>query len=141
VSGLLSDRVRRRKGLVSWLWRFGRSPAADVAGLDRGHVLAIRLADRIGKGMRSGPRDALVAAVTPAELRGRAFGFHRAMDHAGALLGPLVAAALLAAGLSLRWLFALVAIPGLLTVLVLVIAVREEPSATPAAEPTTKRRP
>ena len=89
------------------------------------HVLAIRLLDRVGKGVRSAPRDALLAAVTPAAERGRAFGFHRAMDHAGATLGPLLASAALLAGAELRTVFALALVPGLLALGVLVFGVRE----------------
>jgi MFS family permease len=132
ASGWLSDRVRQRKALV--VLGYGVSAALrplTALATVVAHVLAIRVVDRIGKGVRSAPRDALVAAVTPRELRGRAFGFQRAMDHAGALLGPLVAALLLAGGLGLRPLFALAALPGLLTVIVLVVAVRDSPAGRP----------
>ena len=64
-------------------------------------MLAIRLTDRFGKGVRSSPRDALIADVVPPAQRGRAFGVHEAMDHAGAVAGPLLAAGLLALGASL----------------------------------------
>ena len=78
-----------------------------------GHVLAIRFADRIGKGVRTSPRDALVAASVPADDRGRAFGLQRAMDHLGAVLGPLAAFLLMAgAGLSYRPVFILSAVVG-----------------------------
>jgi MFS family permease len=132
ASGWVSDRVRQRKALV--VAGYGVSAALrplTALATAVGHVLVIRLVDRIGKGLRSAPRDALVAAVTPPELRGRAFGFHRSMDHAGAFLGPLVAAALLACGLGLRPLFALAAVPGLLTVIVLIAAVREPRESSP----------
>jgi MFS family permease len=92
-------------------------------------VLLIRLADRIGKGTRGAPRDALVAEVTAPEMRGRAFGFHRAMDNVGALLGPLVAAGLLALGVPLRMVFALAALPAFASLLWLVLGVRETPRA------------
>src|SRR6266545_4860233 len=59
-------------------------------------VIGLRVVDRLGKGLRTPPRDALIADVTPAELRGRAFGLQRGLDHAGAVLGPLVAWWLLA---------------------------------------------
>lgn len=65
-------------------------------------VLALRVFDRIGKGLRSAPRDALLAASVSPEKRGFAFGVHRSADHAGAVVGPLVAAALIAAGWSIR---------------------------------------
>ncbi|HNE02846.1 MAG TPA: MFS transporter, partial [Plasticicumulans sp.] len=78
-------------------------------------VLALRVGDRIGKGLRSSPRDALLArSVAPAQ-RGLAFGVHRAMDNAGAVAGPLLAAALLGLGVPLRELFLWTAMPGALT--------------------------
>jgi MFS family permease len=91
-------------------------------------VLAIRFVDRIGKGLRSSPRDALISDVTPPELRGTAFGLHRAMDHAGAVAGPLVAAALLElAGWPLRWIFLAAALPGAIVLAVLAFGVKEAP--------------
>ncbi|MGE0453111.1 MAG: MFS transporter [Vicinamibacteria bacterium] len=130
ASGRLSDRLSRRKPLVVAgyaLSSLARPLVALATGV--GQVLAIRLADRLGKGVRGAPRDAIVAAVTPAALRGRAYGFHRAMDHAGAFAGPLIATALLALGFELRTVFALAALPGLAAVAVLILAVREEPEA------------
>src|SRR2546428_13878262 len=62
------------------------------------HVIGLRVVDRLGKGLRTPPRDALIADVTSAELRGRAFGLQRGMDHAGAVLGPILAWWLLAPG-------------------------------------------
>jgi MFS family permease len=89
-------------------------------------VLMIRLVDRVGKGMRGAPRDALLAASVPAEHRGRAFGFHRAADHAGAVVGPLIALACLhGLGMPVRQLFWVAAVPGALAVLVAVVFVRE----------------
>ena len=129
LSGRLSDRTRRRKPFV--VFGYGLStlarPLVAVAASPL-HVLAIRLADRFGKGVRGAPRDALLAAATPAGERGRAFGFHRAMDHAGATLGPLLASAALLAGAELRTVFALALVPGLLALGVLVFGVREEPA-------------
>jgi MFS family permease len=128
VSGWLSDRWSRRKPLV--VAGYGLSslarPLVAVASAPW-HVLAIRLADRIGKGTRGAPRDAWLAQVTPAEARGRAYGFHRAMDHAGACLGPLLASALLWLGLDLRSVFGLAAVPALASVIVLVAGVPEAP--------------
>jgi MFS family permease len=90
----------------------------------------------VGKGVRTAPRDALLAASTPTDSWGRAFGFHRAMDHTGAIIGPLIASALLAWVLTdLRMLFALAAIPGILAVAVLVTAVKEQPVAAAPATP------
>ena len=96
------------------------------------HVLAIRTADRIGKGVRGAPRDALLAEVTPAEDLGRAYGFHRAMDHVGAVAGPLIASVLLLWRQDLRLVFALAAVPALASVLVLVFGVREARREIPA---------
>ena len=91
-SGWRSDRVRRRKPLM--IGGYGLSAmtrpliALSAAGW---HVLGARFIDRIGKGIRTAPRDALLAASVPPEQRGRAFGLQRSMDHAGAVVGPLIA--------------------------------------------------
>jgi len=134
-SGWLSDRLPRRKPLV--VAGYGLSslvrPLVALAAAPW-HVLAIRVADRIGKGTRGAPRDALLAEVTLASERGRAYGFQRAMDHAGALLGPLLAAALLWAGLPLRTVFALAAVPALLSLAALVVGVREGARSATVAE-------
>jgi MFS family permease len=131
VSGIWSDRVRRRKRLV--LGGYGLSALArPLVALATGPlaVLAIRFTDRIGKGVRTSPRDALIADSVAPQLRGRAYGFHRSMDHAGALLGPLLATALLATWTkNLRVIFALAAIPGFLAVLLIVLKVREAAAA------------
>lgn len=128
ASGVWSDRTRRAKPFV--VWGYG------VAGLARTliaaangwwFVLACRLADRVGKGLRSSPRDALLGRAVAPEQRGMAFGLHRAMDNAGAVLGPLVAAALLAAGLELRTVFWCAAVPAVL-VLLLTLRLREAPA-------------
>jgi MFS family permease len=92
-------------------------------------VLALRFLDRVGKGLRSAPRDAMIASAAPGQ-RGRAFGFHRSMDHAGAVIGPLLAFGLLAADADLKHVFMASAVPGLLVVLLLVLGL---PSAAPAA--------
>jgi MFS family permease len=97
-------------------------------------VLALRFVDRVGKGLRTSPRDALIADVTPPELRGAAYGLHRAMDHAGAVLGPLAAAALLLLpGMTMRQVFLLAFLPGVV-VMVLIAGWVKEP-ARPAALP------
>lgn len=92
-----------------------------------GMVLAIRFFDRVGKGIRSAPRDALIAAAAVPERRGAAFGFHRSMDHAGAVVGPLLAFALLSANVPLRRVFLWSVIPGLLVVALLLSLPRTEP--------------
>jgi MFS family permease len=84
----------------------------------------VRVSDRVGKGIRTAPRDAMIADVTPTDRVGRAFGFHRAMDHLGAVIGPLIATALLARGLPLRQVFLWAAVPGVVSWLI-VLAIRE----------------
>lgn len=138
ASGWWSDRLGRRKALVVAGYTVSACARPLVALAGAGwHVLAIRFTDRVGKGVRSAPRDALLAAATPAHSWGRAFGFHRTMDHSGAIIGPLIAMALLGWGLTdLRTLFALAAIPGALAVAVLVFAVREHaPTERASAAP------
>ncbi len=135
VSGWWSDRARRRKPLVV----AGYALAAAVRpfiGLAAswGQVFAIRFTDRVGKGLRTSPRDALLADLVPPGQRGRAFGLQRAMDNAGAVVGPLIAAFLLKFVLEdERSVFLLAAIPGLAAVLLLVFAVKEKPKAHPPA--------
>jgi MFS family permease len=97
-------------------------------------VLAIRFTDRIGKGIRTTPRDALIADVTHPGHRGAAYGFHRAMDHAGAVLGPLVAAALMAGlGLSMRAVFLCAIVPGLFVIVLIMTGVREKKAEAPGS--------
>jgi MFS family permease len=149
-SGWWSDRVARRKPLVvaGYLLATVARPLVALAATPA-QVLAVRLTDRVGKGIRSAPRDALLAAAVPPEARGRAFGFHRAADHLGAVIGPLAAFALLGAGgVPLRTVFWLAAVPGVLALLALVVGVREAPAAraapprpAPAAAPASWRPP
>jgi MFS family permease len=134
ASGYVADHTQRRKPLVL----FGYGVAAVVRPLVAlatapWHVLAVRVTDRVGKGMRSAPRDVIIAGSVGKEETGRAFGFHRAMDHAGAVVGPLVATALLGVGLSLRNVFWVALIPGVLSVLA-VLTVREPRFEAPSGE-------
>jgi len=124
VSGRLSDRVTRRKPLVVAGYTLAALARPLVAlAFSPWHVLAVRITDRVGKGVRSAPRDAWIASVTPPALRGRAFGLHRAMDNLGGFLGPLLGLLLhVVLGLDLRWTFALASIPGFLGVIVLLTA-------------------
>lgn len=147
--GLIEGAAESVAGLLK-LWSGGRS---DQAGKRKGFVLAgyslavlsrpliglitapwqllcLRVGDRIGKGVRTAPRDALIAESTTAAMHGRAFGFHRSMDHLGAAIGPLLATTFLWfwPG-ALRSLFLLTIIPGLLVPLVLVTQL-QEPSDT-----------
>ncbi|HZF09875.1 MAG TPA: MFS transporter [Thermoanaerobaculia bacterium] len=137
VSGWWSDRVAHRKPLV--VWGYGIASAIrPLVGLAQSfsQVLAIRVTDRIGKGIRSSARDALIADSVDPKFRGRAFGFHSAGDNAGAMLGPLIAFALLRwQGFNLRQVFLWTALPGALAMLALIFWVREVPRPAAAAPP------
>lgn len=120
LSGYAADRTRRTKPLV--LLGYGLATIArPVMSIVTApwQVLAVRLTDRVGKGLRTSPRDALIAALVPQSLSGRAFGLHRAMDHAGAVLGPLIATVCLASGVPLRTVFLLAIVPGVLSLVTL----------------------
>ena len=137
ASGWWSDRVARRKPLVlaGYVLASVARPLVAVAQT-AGQVLGIRLVDRVGKGIRSSPRDALIADAVSSEQRGRAFGFHRAADHLGAVLGPLVAFALLRwTGATMRQVFWLAAIPAAASVLVLAWGVRERAARAAVPRP------
>jgi MFS family permease len=126
VTGHLSDRARRRKPFVvgGYLVASAARPFLAIAS-SAGAVLAIRLVDRFGKGVRSSPRDALIADVVPPAQRGQAFGVHEAMDHAGAVVGPLAAYGLIALGASLPRVFLISTVPALVACLVVGFWVRE----------------
>ncbi len=129
ASGWWSDRVGRRKPLILAGYSLASlmRPLMAIAN-SPGQVLGIRIADRVGKGIRASPRDALLAASVEPEERGRAFGFHRASDHAGAVVGPIIAMVCLQAlHMPLRHVFWVAAVPGALSVLVVLFAVREAP--------------
>ena len=126
-SGILSDYIGKRKGLAVFGYALGAftKPLFALAS-STGIVLTARLLDRIGKGVRGAPRDALVADITPPHLRGAAFGLRQALDTVGAFLGPL-----LAVGLMLLWandfraVFWVAVIPGILAVTLLFFGIRE----------------
>jgi MFS family permease len=127
VSGRLTDRAKAKKPLV-FLGYGLSSLARPIIGLAPSWpaVVFIRFVDRIGKGIRTAPRDTMIAAAAPPSRRGAAFGLHRAFDNAGAVLGPLLAAGLVGLlGLSLRTVFLLAAVPAALSLLVLAFGVRE----------------
>jgi len=131
AAGWMSDHLPRRKPLIvggyalaaisrAWISVAGRWPS----------VLAARLLDRTGKGIRSAHRDAMIADVTPLESRGKAFGFHRALDHTGAVVGPILAILFLdGMHLPMRTVFMSAGIPGAIGVILLIIALREPRSA------------
>jgi MFS family permease len=143
VTGLIADRRSRLKPLV--LMGYGLStlvrPLVGLATLPW-HVLVVRVGDRIGKGVRTSPRDALIAHVTDPSMRGQAYGFHRAMDHTGAALGTLLAAGLLwllgargsaaANADQMRTVFLWAAVPGFLAMLALALT-REPPRPAPTS--------
>jgi MFS family permease len=140
ASGWWSDRVVRRKPFV--VAGYALAAAArplTAAASAAGHVFAVRVADRMGKGVREAPRDALFAESVDPSQRGRAFGFQRAGDNAGAAVGPLVAALLMSAaiGLSERSVFWLSAVPGALAVLTLIVFVRETKADSPKKDRPT----
>jgi MFS family permease len=134
ASGWLSDRTRRRKPLVVAGYVLASAVRPLVAIAQTGaHVLLIRVTDRVGKGIRGAPRDALIADSVDPTLRGRAFGFHRAADHAGAVVGPLLVYVLMSKmGVGVRTIFWLAAIPAAIAVITLIIGVREPRPAPPA---------
>jgi len=135
VSGRLADRGVSAKGLVVGGYTLSNA-GRPLIGLATGWaaVLLLRFLDRVGKGLRTAPRDAFIAgAVGPAQ-RGRAFGFHRSMDHAGAVIGPLVAFVLLAGQVDLKHVFLASAVPGVLVLLLLVLGLPSTQSV-PVAPP------
>jgi MFS family permease len=130
-SGYLSDLTRRRKPWV--LLGYGLAAATKIAfplATSVGWVVGARLVDRVGKGIRGAPRDALVADLTPAEVRGAAFGLRQALDTVGAIAGPLLAVGAIAwfAG-DFRAAFWVAVVPAFLCVALIVVGVRE-PEAT-----------
>lgn len=131
LSGIWADRLARKRPLVIVGYALSSMVRPLVAlASSWPQVLAVRAVDRTGKGLRGAPRDAMLAELATPRERGRVFGFHRAMDHAGAIVGPVVATVVLflMPG-SYRLLFALTAIPGAIAVIVLWFV--REPSPTP----------
>ena len=144
VSGTISDRLRKRK----WITAAGYGIAAFSKPLfaiaqGAGLVFAARFLDRIGKGIRGAPRDALIADITPPEIRGAAYGLRQSLDTIGAVAGPLIAM-----GLMLAWsddfraVFWVAVIPAMLSFLLIVVAVREPKvkHEAPPAKPRFDRR-
>ena len=153
LSGWLSDRFERRTVLVGFGYGFSvLGKALYLVATSWPIVLAARLGDRFGKGIRTAPRDALIADSTPEDTRGRAFGFHRALDTAGAVVGVAIAAIVVQmlqgdvvqlAGDTFRTLVLIALVPGAAAVLVIVLAVRDVPRkrATAGAESKAEARP
>jgi MFS family permease len=136
-AGYFSDRLGRRKGLVVFGYALASVARPLLAFASSWHqVLAIRLTDRVGKGIRTAPRDAMIADAAPLEQRGLAFGFHRAMDHLGAVIGPILGLIILLlvaddidSPLAADYMkvFLLASIPALASVLVAAFLIRETP--------------
>lgn len=134
-AGYISDRLGRRKALV--VFGYGLASVARVLlafVTSWPQALAARISDRVGKGIRGAPRDALIADTVEPEERGVAFGFHRAMDHSGAVIGPLIGFALVwliaripatPTRIEFEWVFIFAAIPALLSVVVAAVFVRD----------------
>jgi MFS family permease len=141
VAGVIADRYRNHKRLIAA--GYGLSAVSKpllALAPNWGVVAALRVSDRVGKGVRGVPRDVMIDEVTPTEQRGRAFGFHRAMDTAGAVVGPLIAlAALTLIGKDrLRPVFIIAIVPGLASLLLL----RSLPNSTrPVDQPDRARVP
>ncbi|MFM6927570.1 MAG: MFS transporter, partial [Bdellovibrio sp.] len=118
-SGFWSDKIQRRKPFI-WMGYLFAAVAKPITGFSQSwaHVLFARSFDRTGKGLRTAPRDALLAESVPAHLRGSAFGWHRLMDTLGAAVGPLLAILFLKYSSNLRSIYYLAFIPGILAVVV-----------------------
>lgn len=135
-SGMLSDYLGNRKWLAVIGYGLGAlSKPLFALAPSAGLVLTARVVDRIGKGIRGAPRDALVADITPAHLRGAAYGLRQSLDTVGAFLGPLLAVALMLLWAdNFRRVFWIAVIPGLVAVALLAVGVRE-----PERHPCAKR--
>ena len=139
ISGIVSDKIGKRKLLVAAGYTVS-SLVRPLTGIVSAawQIIIIRMLDRVGKGIRTAPRDALIASSADPEIRGRSYGFHRAMDHTGAVLGPLIAILILVVIFTffgvrdpeqaLRWTFFLAIIPGVLAVVTVIFFVKENNS-------------
>ena len=129
VSGHWSDQSRSRRLFILVGYTLTALTRPGLAAMTAAWQVAVgRLIDRFGKGVRSAPRDALIADSTSPRERGRAYGFNRAMDHLGATIGPLLATAFLWFWPGeLRWLFALTMIPGLCLIALIAFGLKDPP--------------
>ena len=125
VAGRLADRPQRRGPLIvaGYLVAAAVRPIIAVTAA-AWQVIGLRVVDRLGKGLRTPPRDALIADVTPEAMRGRAFGLQRGLDHVGAVIGPLVAWWMLTSGADVRRVILASVVPGTLVLVLAVWAVR-----------------
>jgi MFS family permease len=133
-SGWLSDRWKKRKPIFVFGYLFSNI-VRPLTGIVTSwlHVFLLRFADRVGKGLRTAPRDAILADSATIKHRALAFSFHRAMDHSGALVGPIIAWFLMAKfGMGYREVFLWSAVPGIFVILTVIFLVRERISAVDA---------
>src|SRR6516225_27574 len=139
-SGWVSDKLGKRKALTLIGYGLGAlSKPLFALAPTSSLVLAARFSDRVGKGIRGAPRDAMVGDMVPGGFRGAAYGLRQALDTVGAFAGPLIAIALMAIlHNNFRLVFWLALIPGLISVLVLLVAVREPPHEAPALQAPLK---
>jgi MFS family permease len=142
VSGRLADRPRWRGPLilVGYLTAVLVRPLIAVSSA-AWQVVGFRVIDRVGKGIRTPPRDALIAGVTPPPLRGRAFGFHRGADHFGAVLGSLAAWFFLTRGFDVRRVIGWSVVPGFLAFVLLAVVLRAVRMPAPVASPAEAAAP
>jgi MFS family permease len=140
VSGRLADRATRRGPLIviGYLVAVVVRPVIAVTAA-AWQVVGLRVVDRLGKGLRTPPRDALIADVTPEPLRGRAFGLQRGLDHAGAVLGPLVAWWLLTRGADVRTVIAASILPGVAVLVLALWAVKDGPGRSKTVQVDSPR--
>lgn len=148
LSGILSDKLGKRKAFVLTGYIIS-SLVRPLTGLvsSAWQIVVIRMSDRVGKGIRTAPRDALIASSVDESIRGKSYGFHRAMDNTGAVLGPILAIVtliILFVGfglknslLALRWTFILALIPGILSVLTIIFFVKESAPSERDGKPFT----
>lgn len=146
ISGIISDKIGKRKVLVLIGYSIS-SLVRPLTGIvsSAWEIILIRMFDRVGKGIRTAPRDALIASSVDERIRGKSYGFHRAMDNAGAVIGPVLAIMTLLilfigfgmkdSLLALRWTFILAIIPGLLAVLTIILFVRESAAKNQIGKP------
>lgn len=143
-SGALSDYVGRRKGLAVLGYAMGAwSKPLFALASSSGLVLAARFIDRIGKGIRGAPRDALITEITPPAIRGAAFGLRQSLDTVGAFVGPLLAVVLMLAwDDNFRAVFWVAVLPGLAAVMLLMVGIQEPETAASAkkGQPIDRRR-
>jgi MFS family permease len=139
-SGWVSDKLGKRKALTVIGYGLGAlSKPLFALAPTSSLVLAARFSDRVGKGIRGAPRDAMVGDMVSRDLRGAAYGLRQALDTVGAIAGPLIAIALMATlHDNFRLVFWLALIPGLISVLVLLVAVREPPHEAAATRAPLK---